>query len=229
MGAGAHRHMLAEMRNGVGRQILEFKSHHIAGIGEGSQLLKIVIGADGRVRSHLEGGRIGRVIVDAGFQTQTRRRHGQHTAKLAATDDADGAARRERLIKRLHLGRLATDRVCFARQASSFFFTTVSDRPRMAAACRAAFLAPASPMAKVATGTPPGIWAMDSRESRLFKARLSTGTPRTGRAVMLATMPGKCAAPPAPAMITFRPRAPALLAYSAMRSGVRCAETIRVS
>ena len=40
---------------------------------------------------------------------------------------------------------------------------------------------------------------------------LSTGTPSTGRVVMLATMPGRCAAPPAPAMITLRPRAAALL------------------
>ena len=81
----------------------------------------------------------------------------------------------------------------------------------MAAACSAAFFAPASPIAKVATGTPPGIWAMERSESRPFNARLSTGTPKTGKVVMLATMPGRCAAPPAPAMIAFNPRAPALL------------------
>ena len=32
------------------------------------------------------------------------------------------------------------------------------------------------------------------------------GTPITGRAVLAATMPGRCAAPPAPAIITSRPR-----------------------
>ena len=31
------------------------------------------------------------------------------------------------------------------------------------------------------------------------------GTPITGKAVMEAVMPGKCAAPPAPAMITLMP------------------------
>ncbi len=33
-----------------------------------------------------------------------------------------------------------------------------------------------------------------------------TGTPITGKGLMEATIPGKCAAPPAPAMITFIPR-----------------------
>ena len=39
-----------------------------------------------------------------------------------------------------------------------------------------------------------------------FSAWLSTGTPSTGSAVIDAAMPGRCAAPPAPAMITLRPR-----------------------
>ncbi len=34
----------------------------------------------------------------------------------------------------------------------------------------------------------------------------STGTPSTGSCVFAAVMPGRCAAPPAPAMITRRPR-----------------------
>ncbi len=40
-------------------------------------------------------------------------------------------------------------------------------------------------------------------------------------------MPGKCAAPPAPAMITSNPRPSAAAAYSASNSGVRWAETMR--
>ena len=44
-----------------------------------------------------------------------------------------------------------------------------------------------------------------------------------------ATMPGRCAAPPAPAMITSMPRPAALCAYSNMRPGVRCAETTPTS
>ena len=41
--------------------------------------------------------------------------------------------------------------------------------------------------------------------------------------------PGRCAAPPAPAMMTFRPRPAAVLPYSIMSSGVRCADTTRTS
>ena len=57
-------------------------------------------------------------------------------------------------------------------------------------------------MANVPTGIPPGICAMLKSESIPLSARLCTGTPSTGRCVCAATMPGKCAAPPAPAMIT---------------------------
>ena len=42
-------------------------------------------------------------------------------------------------------------------------------------------------------------------------------------------MPGRCAAPPAPAMSTRSPRSSADDAYSKSRSGVRCAETTRCS
>ena len=38
-------------------------------------------------------------------------------------------------------------------------------------------------------------------------------------------MPGRCAAPPAPAMITSTPRPSAPLANSAIQAGVRCADT----
>jgi hypothetical protein len=67
-------------------------------------------------------------------------------------------------------------------------------------------------MAMVPTGIPPGIWTMDRRLSRPFRALLSTGTPKTGRVVWEATMPGRCAAPPAPAMITRSPRSRAVAA-----------------
>jgi hypothetical protein len=70
---------------------------------------------------------------------------------------------------------------------------------------------------------------MESRLSRPDKAWLSTGTPSTGSAVQAAHIPGRWAAPPAPAMITASPRLRAERAYSASRSGVRCAETMRLS
>ena len=58
---------------------------------------------------------------------------------------------------------------------------------------------------------------------------MRTGTPSTGSVVNDAVMPGRCAAPPAPAMITLKPAAFAPLAKAYMRSGVRWAETIFAS
>ena len=55
------------------------------------------------------------------------------------------------------------------------------------------------------------------------------GTPTTGRIVCPATMPGRWAAPPAPAMTTCSPRPAADVAYSTSRSGVRWADTTRTS
>ena len=52
-------------------------------------------------------------------------------------------------------------------------------------------MAPALPMASVPTGMPPGICAMESSESSPLRAFDSTGTPRTGRTVFEAVMPGK--------------------------------------
>jgi hypothetical protein len=51
----------------------------------------------------------------------------------------------------------------------------------------------------------------------------------TGRRVLAAVIPGKWAAPPAPAISTSSPRPTALPAYSNRRSGVRCADTTRTS
>jgi hypothetical protein len=99
----------------------------------------------------------------------------------------------------------------------------------MAAASRAALTAPALPIASVPTGMPAGICTIDSRLSWPERALDSTGTPSTGRLVSDAAMPGRCAAPPAPAMMTLYPAAFAPLAKSNSRSGVRWAETILAS
>ena len=72
--------------------------------------------------------------------------------------------------------------------------------------------APAFPIASVPTGTPAGIWTIERRLSWPFSAFDSTGTPKTGSAVMEAVIPGRWAAPPAPAMITLKPAAFAPLA-----------------
>ncbi len=54
---------------------------------------------------------------------------------------------------------------------------------------RAAFTAPALPMASVATGTPRGIWTVDSSESSPSSDQPFTGTPRTGSVVLEASTP----------------------------------------
>src|SRR3990172_4319491 len=50
----------------------------------------------------------------------------------------------------------------------------------MAAAKSPAFIAPALPIANVATGMPPGICTVESSASRPFRSELAIGTPRTG-------------------------------------------------
>ena len=72
----------------------------------------------------------------------------------------------------------------------------------MDTASSAALMAPGLPMASVPTGTPPGICTMDRSESSPLSALLSMGTPITGNVVNAAATPGRCAASPAPAMIT---------------------------
>lgn len=64
----------------------------------------------------------------------------------------------------------------------------------------------AFPIPTVATGTPRGICTMLWRESTPLRVEVLTGTPMTGSGVMAATIPGRCAAPPAPAMMTRIPR-----------------------
>ena len=76
----------------------------------------------------------------------------------------------------------------------------------MLAASRPAFFAPGTPIASVPTATPAGICAMERSESIPLSAFDSTGTPSTGSHVCAAIIPGKCAAPPAPAMMTRNPR-----------------------
>ena len=96
--------------------------------------------------------------------------------------------------------------VCWARKASRRRDSAASSVASMATANSAALAAPACPMAKVATGTPLGICTMLCSESTPCRCRLATGTPSTGTTVLAASMPGRCAAPPAPAMIAFSPR-----------------------
>src|ERR1700704_5140600 len=90
-----------------------------------------------------------------------------------------------------------------------------------------AFLA--FPTPTVATGMPSGICTIESSESSPSSCCNGTGTPITGSDVIDAVIPGRWAAPPAPAMITRKPRSAAPRAYSYITSGVRCADTTRTS
>jgi len=69
-----------------------------------------------------------------------------------------------------------------------------------------AFCAPAAPIAKVATGTPAGICTIESSESSPWRCLVGTGTPKIGSDVFAASIPGRWAAPPAPAMMQRSPR-----------------------
>ena len=59
---------------------------------------------------------------------------------------------------------------------------------------------------------PLGICTIESNESSPRIYLEGTGTPKTGTMVCDAIMPGKCAAPPAPAMMERKPRDCAALA-----------------
>ena len=65
---------------------------------------------------------------------------------------------------------------------------------------------PVPPIDTVATGTPAGICTIESSESMPSRCFRGTGTPMTGSGVAEATIPGRCAAPPAPAITTRIPR-----------------------
>src|SRR5918994_198873 len=97
-----------------------------------------------------------------------------------------------------------------ARTAATRRASSGSEIARIWAASRPALRPPS--IATVATGTPRGIWTIDSSESIPSSAELRTGTPITGSVVTAASIPGRCAAPPAPAgpcRCPGRPRPPA--------------------
>ena len=147
---------------------------------------------------------LGRERVDA--VAEAAGGHGEHAAELAAAEHADGRRREESARSRERIAAHRTSAAISSRYACSFARSSGRDVARMATASSPALAAPDAPIATVATGTPFGICTIDSSESRPFSAALCTGTPITGSTVCAATMPGRCAAPPAPAMITSRPR-----------------------
>src|SRR5579872_109184 len=203
------------------RHVLELERRDIQTGGEIAQCRAILVTSNMEL-ADMAGRRCAVRIEKSEPEAHRYAGQGEHSAKLAAAEHAD-------LHDDLGSGSIITLSVCSARNLDKRSRIAGCPFARMAAARSAALTAPARPIASVPTGTPAGIWTMESSESRPLSACDSTGTPRTGRMVLAAAMPGRWAAPPAPAMMTCRPRDAAEPAYSNSRSGVRCAETIRTS
>src|SRR5690606_22344136 len=166
---------------------------------------------------------LGVVDVAAIAERGSGERH--HAPELAAAEDAYRASGRDHQS----VGVSPTAAVRAARQSCSRCDSASSASARIEAARMPALVAPASPIASAPVGTPAGICTIDSRLSSPDSAFDCTGTPSTGRWVSEESMPGRCAAPPAPAMTTLKPSPAAPRPKAYIRSGVRCAETIRAS
>src|SRR6185437_4986877 len=219
-----------EDHGGRGRHVLEFIGDDVDIGGKKLQRFDIGIYCASRVQHDIEGGRIRVGRKHPAAQPKPGRRHCQHPAQLASAENADGVAGFQ-----LHLGwrrhadssgRSLTASVCCLRHAASRPASAGSLSARTPAASSAALIAPGLPIASVPTGIPAGICTMEYSESTPDSALDSMGTPNTGSSVSDAVMPGRWAAPPAPAMMILKPAAFAPLAKANSRSGVRCAETM---
>ncbi len=81
-------------------------------------------------------------------------------AQVTAQQRLLGVAKRR--VEQAYAGRLLRGHVASAARFSRCRCATApSEMPMMRAASQAAFLAPASPMATVATGIPAGIWTIE--------------------------------------------------------------------
>src|SRR5947209_7353387 len=219
-----------ELRGGLDRfggHLLELEGHDRDAARELGNSVEVFIRALVLTVGNLTRGRVGERREGVHAVAHPSRGDGEHAAQLAAAKHTDGRSGQYRA----HVGRVAsrTFAVCSSRKRRKLSLSSGRVLARTATARRPAFVAPPGPMASVPTGIPAGIWTIDRSESIPFKALLSTGTPKTGTVVCAATIPARCAAPPAPAMITSRPRPSASEANSAIQRGVRCAETTRHS
>src|SRR5918992_952899 len=161
------------------RNVLELKGHDIHRRRELVEGRAILVGRND-VPAHLGGRRVGGRVQKAEALAQTRAGEGKHPSELAPAKNADhtesrrgsGCDRTASVWRDIHVSTVAR--------------IESSASPSMRAASNAALTAPALPIASVPTGTPPGICAIDSSESIPFRAADSTGTPRTGSAVLAA-------------------------------------------
>ena len=116
---------------------------------------------------------------------QALRGHAEHAAELAAAQQAEPCAGRDRghcrrLRSRAARASRARSPSASTRNAASLRARAGSVAAMSATAKRPALAAPASPIAKVATGMPLGICTIDSSESSPRRYFDGTGTPSTG-------------------------------------------------
>ena len=150
------------MTKGFDRDVFKFIGDDIAGFGETAEGGRIIKRSGEGEVGHWAGGAGGVGIENGDAIAHAAGCEGEHAAQLASTDDAN------RFAGRNH-GRWR----------------------KSAIAKRAAAIAPFWPTGKVATGIPPGICAMERRESRPRRDFPATGTPKTGRGVSAAAIPGR--------------------------------------
>ena len=83
----------------LGRNVLELAGDDIDGVGEARDRVGIGVGADRLGGGDVEGRCAGLIGIDVGLEAEPARGHGQHAAELAAAEDADGAAGRQRSVR----------------------------------------------------------------------------------------------------------------------------------
>src|SRR5258708_34345435 len=117
------------------------------------------------------------------MQTERVARESEHVAELSAAEDADGHACLPFFFTAGGAaegsGLARTRPVCSARNLRKASRMARCFAPRMEAARSAALTAPALPMARVPTGIPAGICAVERSEYRLLWDRDSEGTSST--------------------------------------------------
>ena len=162
----------------------------------GQRALVVVVPDDRRCDAR--GGRIRRRVQHQGVDPDPRSRFGQHHAELAAAHDPDERHRSS--------GSGGRSR-CPSEPPGTSGAARGRDRPR-APRSRPRAGPRSSPRSRRSRACRPARRPASARStaaSPAFSAFDSTGTPSTGRWVFAAVMPGRCAAPPAPATITCKP------------------------
>ena len=228
---GPHGRVRAAAASTVGGgHVLELERHDVDVAGEGAHGVEVVVRGDDLDVGDLAGRACRRRARGCGRdspcgarRSRTCARAGRCRARRSSRPaGSDSCRSRQRVLRAPAVLLGAERRSCSRSSGRALARMATASRRRIGRAGladgqrRRPARRPASARSTAANRGPCSAW-------------LWTGTPSTGSIVCAATMPGRCAAPPAPAMITSRPRASASRAYSAIQSGVRCAETTRHS